>query len=175
MSIRTFNSAKRYSEEVLHPLISSHTNAKLTSRLGAPSIEEANKMPPGVRVWNRFNALKTRIAILQTLLTEITATILLNGDKGEAELVESLQTCLSNMETDVDERSGELVEEGDRKLSRPPKLTNLFKSSSSHLDKIYISTQRLMTTNKLLFYSEDDEFLEDSELRGKIKTISESA
>ena len=72
MTIRTFNSAKKFAEDVLHPLISNHTNAKLTTRLGAVSNIEASKISPNHRITRRYNALKERIILQQTLINEIT-------------------------------------------------------------------------------------------------------
>lgn len=175
MSIRTFNSAKKFAEDVLHPLISSHTNAKLTTRLGATSNAEASKIPPKRRVIIRFNAMKERIILQQTLINEIEATVRLNGVKCEIELIESLTVQLAICEKDFNERSDEIISSHIDRGTKKPYLTEMFYDLSKFLDSTYVHVQRLMTKNKLLFYSDDDEFLEDQELKEKIKITNRAS
>jgi hypothetical protein len=164
-SIRTFNPAKKFAEEVLHPLIQSHSNAKLRSRLGAVSDDIAMKMPPEMRVVKRFNALKERIVILQTLTNEVEGTVRLNGRKSEIALLEEITKQLSILEDSYDDRANELMDEGNRDLDVRPKLTPLFKEMNSYVDQLYVQLQRIMTKNKLLFFGDDDEFLDDDDLQ----------
>jgi len=167
-SIRTFNSAKKFAEEVLHPLIKSHTEAKIRSRLGAINDEEALKIPTKMRVIKRFNALKERIIILQTLLTEVEPTIRLNSRKVEIELVETLSEELSKIEDSYDENSEDILEVEDSENSIP-RLTPLFKELGQYLDSIYVQIQRIMTKNKLLFFGDDNEFLDEEDIMERIK------
>ena len=168
-NIRTFNSAKKFAEEVLHPLIKSHTEAKIRSRLGAISDEEAIKLPPKVRVIKRYNALKERIIILQTLLTEVEPTIRLNSRKSEIALIELLSEQLSMLEDAYDTRSDEILEGNDHNFKELPKLTPLFKEIGQYLDRIYVQIQRIMTKNKLLFFGDDNEFVDNEDLMERIK------
>ena len=99
--IRTFNSAKKFAEEILHPLMRQHTEAKIKTRLGAINEEQANKIGPNMRVVRRFNALKERVAIQQTLATEIKATVILNKVKSDLELLETVEDQLKNVEENI--------------------------------------------------------------------------
>lgn len=175
MAIRTFNSAKKFAEDVLHPLISRHTDAKLTTRLGAKSNAEASLLPPNQRIIRRFNALKERIILQQTLINEIEATVRLNGVKCEIALIEELNKQLVVCEKDFDERSDEIITYELVRGSKKPYLTEMFSDLCRFLDSTYVHVQRLMTKNKLLFYSDDDEFLEDQELKEKIKISNRSS
>lgn len=168
-SIKTFNSAKKFAEEVLHPLMTAQKDAKLRSRLGATSDEEAMKITPRTRVMKRFNAMKERIILQQTLLTEVEPTVRLNGRKGEINLIMTLSKELSSIEDSYDDRSDDLMIVFSDKTNRLPELTPLFKEIGQYLDKIYVQLQRLMTKNKLLFFGEDNEFLDNEELMSKIK------
>lgn len=168
-SIKTFNSAKKFAEEVLHPLIKSHTEAKIRSRLGAINDEEAIKLNPHTRVIKRFNALKERIVILQTLLTEVEPTVRLNSRKSEIATVEKITAELSNIENNYDLRVDEILEDGDERLKKLPRLTPLFKEIGEFLDKIYIQIQKIMTKNKLLFFGDDNEFMDNEDLMERIK------
>jgi hypothetical protein len=174
-SIRTFNPAKKFAEEILHPLMSSHKDAKIRSRLGAVSDEEAARLPPKVRVFKRFNAMKERVIFQQSLLNEIESTVRLNGRKSEIELIEELTKQLSLLEDSYDERSSELMIEYSDKLNRPPELTPLFKKMGQYLDKIYVQLQRIMTKNKLLFSGDDNEFLDNEDLMERIKSDNRKA
>ena len=174
-NIRTFNSAKKFAEEILHPLMTEHKDAKVRSRLGAISDEEAMKLPKSVRVIKRYNALKERIILQQTLLTEVEATVRLNGRKSEVEMIEELTNQLSILEDSYNERSSDLIIEYGDKLNRPPELTPLFKEMGQYLDKIYVQLQRIMTKNKLLFFGEDNEFLDNEDLMERIKSENRQA
>ncbi len=173
--IKTFNSAKKFAEEILHPLMTDHKNAKLRSRLGAISDNEASLLSPKVRVIKRFNALKERIIYQQALLTEVEPTVRLNGRKCEIDLIKDLSKQLSILEDNYEDRSSELLIEYSDKLNRVPELTPLFKQMSEYLDKTYVHLQRIMTKNKLLFYGGDDEFMDNDELMERIKTENREA
>ncbi len=174
-SIRTFNSAKKFAEEVLHPLIDTEKNAKIVTRLGAISNEEAQKMTSKQRVINRFNALKERIILQQTLINQIEATVRLNKTVCEIELIESIKIELENLEKNFEERHDEIIYSKYYRGTKTPVLTDLFKDLCIFLDKTYVHIQRLMTKNKLLFSSDNDDFLEDRELKDKIKFENRSA
>ena len=44
-----------------------------------------------------------------------------------------------------------------------------FEIINSYLDKLYIQIQKIMTQNKLLFTGNNDEFMEDQDLKERIK------
>lgn len=168
-SIKTFNSAKKFAEEILHPLIKQQTEAKIKTRLGAINDEDASKLNPQSRTVKRFNALKERVTIQQTLSTEIEATVSLNKVQADIKLMGEIQDQLADVEENIDNRSEEIIRftrEGGREKVR---LTPLFVKIGRFLDQTYVQLQRLMTKNRLLFYSDDDEYLEDQELKEKIK------
>lgn len=169
-NIRTFNSAKKFAEEILHPLMESHKNAKLKTRLGAISDEEASKLSSQSRVFKRFNAMKERIIIQQTLLTEIESTVKLNGRKCEMDLMGELTKQLSIIEDSYEDRYSELIIEYSDQLNKIPELTHLFKEMGEYLDKIYIQLQGIMTKNKLLFFGGGDEFIDNEEIMERIKS-----
>ena len=175
MAIRTFNSAKKFAEEVLHELIDDHKKARLRTRLGAVTDEEARKLSFNQRVINRFNALKERIVLQQTLINEVEATVRLNGVKCEIAMIEELKKNLDIVEVRVDEHSEDILYFTLFKGTKTPQLTKDFKKLVNYLDSTYVQIQRLMTKNKLLFFTDDDEFLEDQELKEKIKIDNRSA
>ena len=173
-TIRTFNAAKKFADEVLHPLIKSHSDAKIRSKLGANTDEESMKFHPNMRVVKRFNAMKERITILQTLLTEVEPTVRLNKRKSEILLLTELSKQLSTLEDNYEDRGDELLIDGDEMLEKRPTLTPLFKKMGQYLDKIYVQLQRIMTKNKLLFFGDDNEYLENEDLMERIKSENRS-
>lgn len=168
-NIRTFNSAKRFAEEVLHPLILQHTEAKIKTRLGAVNEEHACKISPNLRVVKRFNALKERVTIQQTLITEIKATVILNKVVSDIEFLDEIEKQLSKVEENITKKPEEILYFKKQRGKQKPILNELFHELGIYLDNTYVQVQRLMTKNRLLFYSDDDEFLEDQELKEKIK------
>ena len=102
--INTFNPAKKYAEEELLQLVSAHKAARLTSKLGAINIQEASKLSSDFRVLARFNALKERLVVQQTLLNEIEATVRLNKVKMDIGLVEEVKEHFEGLEVDLVER-----------------------------------------------------------------------
>ena len=173
-NIRTFNSAKRFAEEVLHPLMKQHTEAKIKTRLGAIDEEHACKMSSNLRIVKRFNALKERVIIQQTLATEIKATVILNKVTSDLEFLEEIEKQLFNIEENINKRSEEILYFKKQRGKQKPILTELFNEIGNFIDNTYVQIQRLMTKNKLLFYSDDDEYLEDQELKEKIKLDNRS-
>lgn len=169
MSIRTFNSAKRFAEEVIHPIIKAQSEAKLTANLGAISIIEADKLSPAKRIINRYNAAKERTILQQTLINEIEATVLINGNIAEKDMLEKIKTNLENIEDNFDDKKDEIMEIVGSANKKKPRLTKLFKKLNRYLDNTYVQIQQIMTKNKLLFTSENEDWIEDSELKEKIK------
>ncbi len=166
--IKTFNSAKLFAEQILHPLIKAHTDARLTTRFGAISSLEAGKFPPHQRTIFKCNALKERIILQQTLINEINATILISGSKEENKMLESIVKNLNKLEEDFEDKRDEIMIFESERGNKKPVLTKMFLEINKYLDKTYIQVQRIMTKNKLLFVSSDDGFLEDRDLMDKI-------
>lgn len=167
--IKVFNSAKLFSEHVVFPLIKSHSEAKLITRLGAISIAEANKIFPNQRIINRYNATKERVILQQTLINEIESTILINGVQVEIEMLDSIKTNLNMIEEQFDERKEEIMVFENIKGVKTPILTKMFSEINRYLDSTYVQITKLMTKNKLLFVSASDDYIEDQELKEKIK------
>lgn len=165
--IRTFNPAKKFAEEVLHPLIKNHSDAKIVSRLGAVNDKEAMMISPKIRMVARFNAMKERIILQQTLINEIEATVLLNERKSENAMITELKKQLGILERNYEERSDEILVISSTQI---PELSPLFREISNYLDKTYVQIQRIMTKNKLLFFGEENEFLENEALMERIKS-----
>ena len=173
--IRTFNSAKKFAEEILHPLMRQHTEAKIKTRLGAINEEQANKIGPNMRVVRRFNALKERVAIQQTLATEIKATVILNKVKSDLELLETVEDQLKNVEENINRCPDDIMYFKREMGNSKPFLTELFHETGVFLDDTYVQIQYIMTKNKLLFVSDTDEYLEDQEIKEKIKVDNRSS
>lgn len=168
--IKTFNSAKLYAEQVLHPLIKNHSESKITTRLGAISIAEANNLSTNQRIVNRYNAGKERVILLQTLVNEIEATVRINNVKAEINMLTAIKKELDNVELNFENRKDDIIENQTIRGVRTPTLTILFSKINIYLDSTYVQIQKIMTKNKLLFTSENDDWLQDSELKEKIKS-----
>ena len=76
---------------------------------------------------------------------------------------------LRDIEENMHKKGDEILLFERKRGHEKPTLTILFNEIDSFLDMTYVQIQRLMTKNKLLFYSDDEEYLEDQELKEKIK------
>lgn len=167
--ISTYNSAKKFADEILHELMKSQCNSKIISRLGALSVLEANRLSPDQRTVVKYNATKERIIFQQTLINEIEATVVINAVQIEIDLLNKLKTNLDDLEQNFEDRKDEIMEVVVIQGVKRPTLTTMFSDINKYLDTIYVQIQRIMTKNKLLFTSSNDDYLEDQELKEKIK------
>jgi len=167
--IRTFNSAKLFVETVIHPLIKNHSDSKIVTRLGALSVKEADEISPGQRTINRYNATKERIIFQQTLINEIEATVTINDTKSEIEMLKKLKQNLDELENQFDEHGDQIMVFEHTTNGKRPALQPIFGKINKFLDSLYVQIQKIMTKNKLLFTSDNEDYLEDQELKEKIK------
>lgn len=167
--IKTFNPGKRYSEDVLLYLIKSHSTAGLVVSFGAPSIEEAKQYSSGQRIVNRFNGLKERCCLQISLVNEINGTVEISGSKEEKIILSLILENLNNLKENIEEKKDELLDFEIVHGIKKPYLTKKFNEVNKYLDELYSKISSLMTKNKLLFVSSNDDFLDDQELKEKIK------
>jgi len=85
-------------------------------------------------------------------------------------MLEKIKEILEEMEDNFDDKKEEIMEIVGIGTNKKPKLTKLFKKINRYLDTMYVQIQQIMTKNKLLFTSDNDEWLQDSELKEKIKS-----
>ena len=169
-SLNTFNSAKKFAEEILHELMLKHDNARIVSMIGAGSIEESIKLRPLIRIMNKFNAMKERIVFQQTLVINVLPIVRLNNNKTERKILEEILDNLYNLEEDYENKSDKVLIEGDEKLKTLPKLTLLFVEIRRNLDRYYMILCKIMHKNKLIFSGNDDEFADNEDLMERIKS-----
>jgi len=168
-SIKTYNTAKKFADEILYPLLNSDKEATITFSLGAKTTQEAEEIPPEKRMIRRFNSLKERITVQQTLIVQIEAIIRLRNKKNEVILINRLSNRLDEMEEIYNSKPNLLIVEKMSGNKKSYLLTDLSKRMNKYLNKTSSKIQWLMTKNKLLFVDEGDEFLDNEKLMDRIK------
>lgn len=169
-NLRTFNAAKLFAEGILFPLMSSYQKLKRQSDFGSESLGDARMLDGEIKDIERYNGLKGMNDTVASLLSAITSTVRLKGNKQEnAKLDEITETVvkLTNLFYDSKEnfflaiyRDREAVQILNREY---------FNRIKKIVDACYINTEILMTRNKLLFSDASDEFLTDEEIKEQIK------
>ena len=167
---RTFNTAKRYAEEILFPKMDMFQKYQRQSEFGDENLEDSLLLSPEVRDIQRFNGLKGMINILHGLLMNIESTIRINKKKNEIKLLEEMQIKtrrLNDIFTDEKEKFFENEWNGSDNYEKLNK--TYFNKVKSIVERMYVNTEILMTKNKLLFAESRDDYLEDKEIIERVK------
>lgn len=166
IDLKVFNVAKFYSEKILFPLMENYQKFQRISDFGAESIEEAMNIPSDIRELQRFNGLKGANDTVYNLLTTISSTIRLKGNREEIKQLDDLLKTLNKTKTIFYNdrtrffittlRGSSMAESLDR---------DYFEKIKMIISTCYINAEILMTKNKLLFADSKDEFLSDGEIK----------
>ncbi len=169
-SLKTFNTAKKFAEEVLFPLMFDFKRFQRQANFGSHILDDALQVSEEIREIQRFNGLKAMAETCHDLLFSIYSTVKLKGNKDEIKKLEELIVLINQVKIifyDYKERffkqmykETQLIEVIDRIYF--DKIRNI-------IDAIYVNIEILMTRNKLLFADSNDEFKSDAELMDQIK------
>lgn len=168
---RTFNTAKRYAEEILFPKMELFQDYQKQASFGHKDLEQALYMDIEMREIQRYNGLKAMNDVLYALLTNISSTVRINKKNTEIGLLNRMMaTCEKLIYLFDDEKENFFIEKAsdDGKiievLNRP-----FFYKVKNTIEKMYINCEILMTKNKLLFSENRDEIADDKEILKSIK------
>jgi hypothetical protein len=169
-NLRTFNTAKKYAEEILFPKMNLYQRFQRQADFGDEDLDKAKEMSDDVRDIQRYNGLKGMNDVLYNLLVNITSTVRLKGNKKEIDELGFLITYVNKIKLlfyegssrffQTEYRVGEIVEFLDRKY---------FEKVKEIINGCYINVEILMTRNKLLFSDASDEYQSDEEILKGIK------
>ena len=170
VNIRTFNSAKKYAEEILFPMMENYQRFMRQSDFGTENLDDAKYYSPEVRCVERFNGLKGSVDVLFNLINTIRSTVLLKNSKEEIEKMKEIIGVLEKVKllfyndknkffVSVYKDNGN-VEEIDREY---------FEQVKKIIITCYVNTEILLTKNKLLFSDAKDEFASDADIMEEIR------
>lgn len=167
-NIKTFNPAKKFAEEVLHPLIVDEAQGRKKCIFGAYTVDLAHTLRSNSRVLNRFDGLKERITAQEGLINESLATVRTNKRKKEILELKKIQTYLYKLRKYCRDRSDEILVVSDDRGKQKVELTFKHDEIIEKLDRTNERIQFIMIKNNLLFFGEKDQILKDKDIRRKI-------
>ena len=95
VNLKTFNSAKLYSEQVLFPMLENYQKFMRQSDWGVDNLNDSSLLPEEIRNVERFNGLKGSVDVLFNLINTIRSTVILKNNKEEFnkmnEVIETLE------------------------------------------------------------------------------------
>ena len=169
-SLKTFNTAKVYAEQILFPLMFDFKKFQRQANFGHQNLDNSNELSEEIREIQRFNGLKGMNDTTHDLLKAITSTVRLKGNKDEDKKLIEIEELLDRLRTifyknkerffKTNYKNTGIVEVLDR---------DYFEKIKDIIDACYINVEILMTRNKLLFADSNDEFKSDRELMDEIK------
>lgn len=169
-NLRVFNTAKKFAEEILFPLMEQYQTYQRQSDFGTSDLSNALYLSEEVRDIERFNGLKAMCEVCINLSIAIKSTVYLKNNKQEIEQLDGILKVLDKTKRLFYEK---------KVLFFKPELKNGYNTDTidrEYFEKIkkiiqvcYVNTEILMTRNKLLFTDLSDEFKTDEELMDMIK------
>lgn len=168
---KTFNTAKKYAEEILFPKMDLFQKYQRQASFGDQDLQASIYLGNEMRDIQRYNGLKAMNNILYSLLLNISSTVKINKKTNEIIMLNKMIDISKKLDLIFNENQekffnytfleGKSIEELNRKY---------FLKIKDTVEKMYINCEILMTKNKLLFAESSDEFMDDKEILDKIKT-----
>lgn len=170
INLKVFNTAKKFVEEVLFPLMFDFKKFQRQANFGSDRLIDSMEISDEIRDIQRFNGLKAMVETVHDLLFSISSTVKLKGNKLE---IEKLKQTLE----DTDKIKQLFYNHKDkffRQEYRDTRTIELldrtyFEKVKDIIDICYVNTEILMTRNKLLFADSNDEYMTDDEIKDAIK------
>lgn len=167
--IKTFNQAKKFIEEIVHPIMVDFEKFKRMSNYGAVSIEEAGLLNEEIRDINRINGAKGMCETCLDLIDIISSVVILKGNKEEISM-------LNNLSNKLDTIKELFYENKENFYTKEYKGTSIIETINrkyfEDIRKLIVicktNTDILQHKNKLLFSDSKDEFASDEEIKEQI-------
>lgn len=168
-SLKTFNTAKKFAEEILFPLMEQFQSYQRKSDFGANKLEDAVLLSEELREIERFNGLKAMADACSSLAVAITSTVKLKNNKDEVQQLEKTIAYLERLKDIFYNQKNHFF------ISQYKNNQVVDTLNKEYFDKIkkivqscYVNIEILMTRNKLLFADASDEYKDDAELQDMI-------
>jgi len=167
---RTFNTAKKYAEEILFPKMDLFQKYQRQAEFGSEDLNESLLLNQEIRDIQRFNGIKAMNNILYSLLLNVKSTVMVNAKKVQINELNKMLETSSKLKNIFDEEKERFFEDVFRNGRQEEKLNrNYFNRVKELIEKMYVNAEILMTKNKLLFAENNEEYMDDKELIAKIK------
>jgi hypothetical protein len=167
---KTFNTAKRYAEEILFPKMELFQKFQRQAEFGAENLNDSLLLSKEMRDIQRFNGIKAMNDILYGLFMNIQSTIMVNNKKGEKAEINRLIDICKKMKYVFNEHKQSFFISSYDGLEKTEILNReFFEKVKETIERMYINCEILMTKNKLLFAETRDEYLDDKTILQNIK------
>jgi hypothetical protein len=167
---KTFNTAKKYAEEILFPKMDLFQKFQKQAEFGAENLNDSLLLSEEIRDIQRFNGVKAMNDILYGLLMNIYSTIMVNNKKGEiTEMIKLIK--LTKQMKNIFNYNKEMFFNSnyDGRIQKETINREFFEKIKETIEMMYINCEILMTKNKLLFAETRDEYLDDAQIVQNIK------
>lgn len=167
---KTFNTAKRYAEEILFPKMELFQKFQRQAEFGAENLDDSLLLSKEMRDIQRFNGIKAMNDILYGLFMNIQSTIMVNNKKSEkAEINRLINICKKMKYVFIEDKQSFFISSYDGLEKTETINREFFEKVKETIERMYINCEILMTKNKLLFAETRDEFLDDKTIIQNIK------
>jgi len=169
-SLKTFNTAKKYAEDILFPKMDLYQQFQRQADFGSVDMNDSVALTEEVRQIQRYNGLKGMAETTYNLLINISSTVRLKGNREEIKELDILLKYTAGIK-EIFYNHPERFFISEYKNGKVVDTLNYeyFDKIKNNINTCYINTEILMTRNKLLFADANDEYLSDKEILANIK------
>lgn len=167
--LKTFNTAKKYAEDVIFPFIKDIKKFQRQANFGHENLDNSIEINEEIRDIQRVNGLKAMAETQYDLLYEISSHVNIKDNKEENEKLLSLLETMKKVKH-LFYYNREKFFNTIFKDTRTIEVRDIkhFEEVKDILLVVYANTLTLMTKNKLLFADAKDEFSSDEEINKEI-------
>lgn len=169
-SLKTFNTAKKYAEDILFPKMDLYQQFQKQADFGSIDLNDSVHLTGEMRDIQRYNGLKGMAETTYNLLINISSTVRLKGNKEEGTQLDILLKYVETIKN-IFYNNPERFFVSEYKNGKVVDFLNheFFEKVKNNINTCYINTEILMTRNKLLFADANDEYQSDKEILESIK------
>lgn len=169
-NLRVFNTAKVFAELILFPLMFDYKKFQRQANYGSDKLNDSLELTEELRDIQRFNGLKAMSETCYDLLTSISSTVKLKGNKEEITKLKDLVVKTEEIKLVFYNHKERFFNTEHKNMQIIEVLNRIyFDNIRKIIDICYINTEILMTRNKLLFADTNDEYMTDEEMKEMIK------
>lgn len=169
-NLNVFNTAKKFSEELLFPIMINYQKFKRQSDFGSENLDNAKLLNDEIKDIERYNGLKGMNDSVGALFNAISSTVRLKGNLKEVAKLNEIKEIVDKVKNLFYKKRERFFITVTRGLEIKETLDrDYFEAVKDIIDANYINTEILMTRNKLLFSDAKDEYLSDEEIREEIR------
>jgi type III secretory pathway component EscV len=169
VELKTFNTAKKFAEEILFPLMEQYQQCQRKANYGANTPEEALLLSEEVRDIERYNGLKGMNDNTEALLYAISSTVNLKGNTAEREARDKFLVIIKKISNLFHEHKELFFKPTAKNMQMMEVLDReYFNKIQEIIRSCYVNTEILMTKNKLLFADSSDDYKSDEEIKENI-------